>query len=181
MSKPKGKSRLNVQEFQTWLQGIMEFQSDEWAPNAQQWAAIYDKIMNLKTDETVSTSNISASSMRKIEELVESSVRDNLQNLNFNAAPAGGAANNPPHRPQHAPQPNLMESPPPQEQPENPSGLSPGQELISAEEFPQLTPEQIQDKIREATEGKAPSAVGGNKIQTPNVDTSDGSYNSNFL
>lgn len=47
MPTPKGK-KFTVSEFQTWLDGIMEFQESGWSPSPEQWKAIYQKIQNLK-------------------------------------------------------------------------------------------------------------------------------------
>lgn len=174
MSKSKSKQRLSVQEFQTWLQGIMEFQSPEWSPNAEQWAAIFDKIMNLKNEDSVSTSNISAASLRKIEECIEDKLR------NFNFAPSVGGQNNlstQAHRPR-----GLFDEEPPQEQqaPTHPNGLKPGQELISAEEFQQLTPEELKAKLEAAKEGLGSHVAHKPQHKTPNIDSTTG-YKSSFV
>jgi len=47
MAIAKGK-KFTVSEFQTWLDGIMEFQESGWSPSPEQWKAIYQKIQNLK-------------------------------------------------------------------------------------------------------------------------------------
>lgn len=181
-NKPKTKSRLSVQEFQTWLQGIMEFQSPDWSPNAEQWAAIFDKIMNLKVEDSVSTSNISSLSLRKIEDLLNETLEGKLKN--FKGAPVPEWTqeqyeNNPPPTRKS---PGLFDevgngSPNPTE---HQTGPQPGAELISAEELPQLTPEQIQAKIDEAKQGSAGVSSSKPQHRTPNIDTSKG-YNSNFV
>lgn len=181
-NKTKSKSRLSVQEFQTWLQGIMEFQSSDWSPNAEQWVAIYDKIMNLKNEDTVSTSNISAASLRKIEDAVEEIVEGKLRN--FNQAPRAAAPEYQEPRPpvNRPPAPGLFDEPEDANPaPHDPNMIQPGQELISAEEFQQLSQEEIDAKIRAATQGKTPSVVGNaqSKHKTPNVDSTHG-YNSSF-
>jgi len=177
MSKPKTKSKLSVQEFQTWLQGIMEFQSADWSPNAEQWAAIFDKIMNLKSDDTVTTTNISAVSIRKIEDMLENKLR------NFNNAPQ--VAEHYDQRPPRSQQPtpglfdDAQENPTQPTQPA-PGGLAPGQELISAEEFQQLSQEEIDAKIAAAKEGLNTS-ISSTQVRhkTPNVDSTQG-YSSSF-
>lgn len=181
MSKAKSKPRLSVQEFQTWLQGIMEFQNDDWSPNPQQWSAIYDKIMNLKTDETVSTTNISAASIRKIEDVLQ----EQLRNFRGSSVAAGERYQNPPLESNPAPMRpvqgsgGLFDQPQEEQAPMPSGGVAPGQELISAEEFPQLTPEQIKERIKQATEGVKISD-GSKTIKTPNVDSTNG-YNSGFV
>lgn len=179
MSKTKSKPRLSVQEFQTWLQGIMEFQSDDWSPNPEQWNAIYEKIMNLKMDDSVSTSNVSAASLRKIEDLLEEHLRD-FKNA---SVAAGDHYRNPSPQP-----PRMQPAQPtgggilddPQPEPTQPSGgIMPGQELISADEFPQLAPEEIQERIKNAKDGVLVSD-GSKTIKTPNVDSTKG-YRSGFV
>lgn len=185
MSKTKSKPRLNVQEFQTWLQGIMEFQSEDWSPNPEQWNAIYDKIMNLKTDDTAITTNISAASLRKIQDLLQ----EQIKNFRHSSEAAGGRYINPPRN-------NVMN--PPVMEPQQPmsgglfdeaqsqdagtvggGGVMPGQELISAEEFPQLTPEEIAERIKQAKDG-VPLSDGSKTIKTPSVDSTKG-YKSGFV
>lgn len=183
MSKTKSKPRLSVQEFQTWLQGIMEFQSDDWSPNPEQWNAIYDKIMNLKTDETVMTTNVSAASLRKIEDLLQEQIR----NFRHSSEAAGGRYTNPPRNnivsppamePQQPVSGGLFDETPQQD--DRPvGGVMPGQELISAEEFPQLTPEEIAERIKRAKDG-VPISDGSKTIKTPSVDSTKG-YKSGFI
>lgn len=48
-SKP---TPISPKELKFWLMGILEFQSDDWVPNEQQWANIKDKIFNL-TEEKI--------------------------------------------------------------------------------------------------------------------------------
>lgn len=55
----KPKERTNkpvkaqtVKEFKAWLSGILEFQSDDWSPNAEQWRTIQERI-SLLQDEVV--------------------------------------------------------------------------------------------------------------------------------
>lgn len=178
MSKTKSKPRLSVQEFQTWLQGIMEFQSDDWSPNPEQWNAIYDKIMNLKTDDTVITTNVSAASLRKIEDLLE----EQLRNFKGSSVAAGERYTNPPQNRIMEPVQQPVSGGLFDEQHREPvanNGIMPGQELISAEEFPQLTPEQIAERIKQAKDGVVISD-GSKTIKTPSVDSTKG-YKSGFV
>lgn len=179
-NKPKTKSRLSVQEFQTWLQGIMEFQSPDWSPNAEQWNAIFDKIMNLKTEETTPTVNVSATSIKKLESSMEEILRESLRN--FNNAPTAVQehyVNNAPPR-TSAPSPGLFDEPDPAPPPQAPGGITPGQELISAEEFEQLSPEELDAKLKAAKEGLNTSSGLKPQHKTPSIDSSQG-YKSGFL
>lgn len=177
-NKQKTKQRLSVQEFQTWLQGIMEFQSSDWSPNAEQWAAIFEKIMNLKTEETVATVNVSATSLKKIETMLGDSLR------NFNVAPMTlreRQINNARSAPQSPGLFDEVESGPNHNGPLSQNGLSPGQELISAEEFQQLSKEELEAKLKAAKEGLGTVGTGIQpQHKTPNIDTTKG-YKSNFL
>jgi hypothetical protein len=43
-----GKKTISVQELKYWLEGISEFQPDDWIPTAEQWQTIKSKIMTLE-------------------------------------------------------------------------------------------------------------------------------------
>ena len=45
------ETRVSVREFKNWLSGVLDFQPDDWVPNAEQWGKIRNKIDQL--DETV--------------------------------------------------------------------------------------------------------------------------------
>lgn len=180
MSKKSQKTaKLTIKEFQTWLEGIMEFQKPDWSPNNEQWSAIYDKIMNLKQE--ASTSTISAPSMNRIEEIVSESKEDIINELarlsngqNFSQRAAASRYT----QDDAAPEPRgALYDEPPQSQPD----MQPI-EIISQEEFPQLTPEQIQERIAKAKAGMTSSVPSTtSKISTPHLDTSDGNYKPGFL
>lgn len=147
-NKSKTKVKLTVQEFQTWLQGIMEFQDSDWSPNPEQWNAIFDKIMNLKVEEGVSTSNISAASLKKIEEILKknitsNSIYDSYQQEQYQMTRT-------PSAPLLAPEPTTNQTP-----------MQPIP-LVTSEEFTQLTPEEFQQKLEAA---KSEQAV--NVMKTP--------------
>lgn len=69
--KRKRVQRQTVEEFQTWLKGIMTFREDDWAPDSEQWEVIFENIKNLRTDTTVQTNHISKNSLDKLEEIIE--------------------------------------------------------------------------------------------------------------
>lgn len=48
--KPKVKKQT-LNEFQSWLQGIIEIQPEGWTPDAAQWKMIYERIINIKEPE----------------------------------------------------------------------------------------------------------------------------------
>lgn len=170
--KKKSKSKLTVQEFQTWLEGIMEFQDSDWSPNKEQWVAIYDKIMNLKID-SAGTVNISAQSLRDISDQIEQSVgslEDNIRN--FRHAPV-----------QNAHPPRILEERDPRSLGGESVGAVPAepQEIISQEELTQLSEEDIRRKIEQAKEYGTSSASSSKPIKTRDIDTSDGNYSSDFI
>jgi len=51
--KVQNESSMSLTEFKSWLNGLMEFQDDTWAPTPEQWRAIVDKIMKLKDSEPI--------------------------------------------------------------------------------------------------------------------------------
>jgi len=76
MSTPKGK-KFTVSEFQTWLDGIMEFQESGWSPSAEQWKAIYQKIQNLKEPpQSPRTVKVDASSISEIVDGIAQTIPD---------------------------------------------------------------------------------------------------------
>ena len=164
MKKSNTKAKLTVSEFQTWLQGIMEFQDSDWSPNKEQWVAIYNKIMNLK--EAEGTVRVSAASVREIVDGVE----EILPNFN-----------EPPTVVQQPRQPLI-------EEPVNNAlvqenvggGVSPEPvEIISQEELVTLSEEEIRQKIEQAKKFGGSSV--NNPIKTPDIDTSNGNYKSGFV
>ena len=42
---------ITTQELKFWLHGILEFQSDSWIPNKEQWEAIKNKIFKTPLPE----------------------------------------------------------------------------------------------------------------------------------
>lgn len=168
--KKKSKAKLTIQEFQTWLEGIMEFQDSDWSPNKEQWVAIYEKIMNLKI-ETGGTVNISAQSIRDI----EAAVNDTMTNIigdrqNFNRVPS-----------HHAQAPRILEEKDPRllEAESGGTAYPAQQEIISQEELLQLSQEEINKKIEQAKlYGSSSSAA---PIKTKDIDTSNGNYSSDFI
>lgn len=42
---------ISAKELKFWLKGILEFQSKDWLPNAEQWKNIRDKIFSLEDVE----------------------------------------------------------------------------------------------------------------------------------
>jgi len=44
------KKGVSVTDFKNWLSGVLDFQPEDWTPNAEQWKKILDKIEQL--DET---------------------------------------------------------------------------------------------------------------------------------
>lgn len=63
MAKKKMKAQtvaraISAKELKFWLEGILEFQDENWIPNGEQWKSIQEKIFNLQeTPEVVHVSN----------------------------------------------------------------------------------------------------------------------------
>lgn len=66
----KAKKKFTVPEFKTWLEGIMQFQNDDWSPNREQWDEIYEKIMNLKEPVNKEKIGLNDSALDDINDIV---------------------------------------------------------------------------------------------------------------
>lgn len=49
-TKRASKKEYTLSEFKAWLEGIEELQPNDWAPTADQWKTIRDKMMNIVED-----------------------------------------------------------------------------------------------------------------------------------
>lgn len=134
---------LTLNEFKMWLQGILEMQSDDWAPDAKQWARI----------------------RQKIEQITEPKPAPNVQahpNVNpFESRPMAFPQQTGPQTQDHRP-PAV---------PAGPSGL------VSAPPIPQGPRAML-------TQSGMPVTVTGGqppRTKTPDIDTSHGNYDSNFV
>ena len=52
-SKTKVSQTITAKDLKSWLRGAMEFQPQDWTPNAEQWNAIRERIFNLEENESV--------------------------------------------------------------------------------------------------------------------------------
>lgn len=50
IKKPKIKART-LEEFKNWLEGLSEFQTDDWIPNCEQWETIKASIYAIREEE----------------------------------------------------------------------------------------------------------------------------------
>lgn len=46
----KRMKKISLNEFKAWLEGVEELQPSGWAPNADQWVLIRDKIKSIKEE-----------------------------------------------------------------------------------------------------------------------------------
>jgi hypothetical protein len=53
----KSRSGISLTEFKAWLQGIEEMQPADWAPNAEQWTKIKQKISSIEDEVDVEVEN----------------------------------------------------------------------------------------------------------------------------
>jgi len=130
MATRKRTKKQTLAEFRAWLSGVEELQPDNWAPNADQWKLIRDKIDGITVPKVVPVA----------------------------ATPSPAAvANNAPYAMQAAHIP-----PPPPPAGGVPTGpvTAPTPGAVAA--MPQQAPVNI------------------SKAATPNMDTSDGNYDSSF-
>lgn len=50
-AKKAQKKKVTITEFQKWIEGIVEFQPEDWRPSDEQWATILEKINNLTNEK----------------------------------------------------------------------------------------------------------------------------------
>jgi len=55
VSKNKKPQKMSVSQFKMWIQGLSEFQDDDWVPNVNQWNLIRDRIDMLDEETSVQT------------------------------------------------------------------------------------------------------------------------------
>ena len=60
MKAQQSSKPISTKELKFWLEGFLEFQEDDWVPNAEQWKKIQDKIFNLEDDTRLLISPVSA-------------------------------------------------------------------------------------------------------------------------
>lgn len=172
--KHKSKTKITINEFQTWLEGIMEFQDDDWSPNNEQWNAIYERIMNLK-DATNNSVNISKQSINEIVNETRSEIYNNIIAEN-NKQTRPPSANTPHQATPKKPNGELFNSTTASDNELNDEEM----EIISADEFPQLTQEEIDRRIADYKKGVNESTPPKSKtIKTPDI-LEEGPYKSNF-
>lgn len=80
MTAKKNQKKFTVAEFKTWLEGIMQFQNDDWSPNREQWDEIYSKIMNLKEPVNKEKMGLNANAIDEINDIVYFHITDTLRN-----------------------------------------------------------------------------------------------------
>jgi hypothetical protein len=49
----KTNKKITIEEFKMWLEGLEAFQSQNWAPNLEQWKMIKSKIFSLSGSKTL--------------------------------------------------------------------------------------------------------------------------------
>lgn len=77
MPRPKKVKQVTVPELQAFLNGAMEFNPDDWVPDAAQWKRIVGMIMNLKPEEQIVVQNNSVRNLpRAVERHMDSNMGD---------------------------------------------------------------------------------------------------------
>lgn len=79
----KTKKKFTVPEFKTWLEGIMQFQDDDWSPNREQWEEIYEKIMNLKEPVSREKMALTENALDEINGIVYDQIREAFSQHSF--------------------------------------------------------------------------------------------------
>lgn len=150
MAKKKNK-KITLNEFRAWLDGVEELQPNDWSPDAKQWKLIRDKIDNIIENQPAPVAE----------------------------APAQGTYNvpTPAPAPTHmveAPAPTGPVVAPP------PPGAVPSSALDAVVEVSPAARAAMSGKLPTNASSAPPALSAGpdGKIRTPNVDTSDGTYNS---
>lgn len=146
----KKAKKFTVPEFKTWLEGIMQFQNEDWSPNREQWEEIYSKIMDLKEPVNKEKSSLTEAALDEINNIVYYHITDTLRDQLRQNTPQ-------PQQLLHNPQQPLQQ--PPQQPPQPPSDSS-GMENLS-----------LSDLKRQAEE-KA-SGVGGQQASHSLPDHTD--------
>jgi hypothetical protein len=109
----KKKKKFTVPEFKTWLEGIMQFQDDDWSPTREQWDEIYDKIMNLKEPVNKEKVGLNEPTLDEINDIVYNNLIE-LKN-SMNNQPINHGVNSPQGMDQNFPQSPPQFNPPPAE------------------------------------------------------------------
>jgi len=144
-----GRRRVKKQtlaEFRAWLSGVEELQPEAWAPSADQWKLIREKIDGIIEPKSA----VDASALAK---MLEGYIKP-TSNPAFNVMPVQGN----PHQMTAA----HIPPPPP------PAGGVPAGQVMTAQDKPPVPVMPVQPPVD--LSGPA----------TPNLDTSDGSYDSSF-
>lgn len=153
----KTVKKQSVKEFKAWLEGITEFQPNDWCPSAEQWKTIKDKIGNLQ-DEIIVKEQI----------MVQSSTPSNL--LMTNNLPI-----------QHNVEPVYSDVPQLQVRPNTPGKITllpVGDEPVEHIDYPVPVDQTGQPII---TTISSTVSASGKTYKTPHIDTSDGKYRSGFV
>lgn len=154
MARKKVK-KVTVSELQSYIKGAIEFNEENWHPDKKQWDKIVEMIMNIKEEPPI--------------QVVRNSNNQTVQN-------AQGNQNNPP-----AQSGSILEEAKPAEavdQLHNDPSANPNYVPPPKTDMRRITVEKSGDVTRDPNTNVLSS---GNKVKTPNVDTSEQDYESSFL
>lgn len=155
----RGK-KISLREFRAWLQGVEELQPEDWHPDHEQWKKIRNKIDNIVEEEPET-------------QVVHHAYNNHSENGRGPVQMDGGAA----APPWAVPSPSV---------PVEPTGPPIGNsQLEEAQAFaptkqpaPSIENSGAIPAINSPGGGEAPSS--GQRIKTPDIDTSSGDYGSSF-
>lgn len=102
-------NEITIKDFQNWLDGVVEFQDEDWTPNPEQWEKILDKIGKLVDSEPKQQESFRRGAPQQISRL------------------------NQPHQ-QMPHRPPMQQEPLPEVESYEPTGLSPEEEYLRQQE-----------------------------------------------
>lgn len=154
---------VTVQELKNWLEGVLDFQEEGWAPNTDQWEKIKKKIFNLEESPKYAWDGDVQMPPERVEP------KPKAQEKPKGANPSKVIGNELSDIPITKVQEN-----PDIDRPLNPKKLPP-----VSNKTQRLSVDQNQSPtIEEMGEGRVVHS--GKRITTGNIDTSDGEYHSDF-
>jgi hypothetical protein len=167
-------NKITISEFKSWLEGITDLQGDDWSPDAKQWVKIKTKLFSIEGFDVPVARQITMLVERALSQIRWQNFTPQ-QPANYDwrqEQPIGGPANAPP-----AGQPN----------PGQPLALPVGQPPVMTPGGSSLTGASAATPPLTLPPGSRignmdpTNAVKIEGIKTPDVDTSGGTYKSQFL
>jgi len=164
-------NKITISEFKAWLEGITDLQGDDWSPDPKQWLKIKTKLFSIEGFDLPVERQITMLVERALGKIRWQNFVPPQQQENFDWRPNNTQANIPPQGPPNPGQPVLPQGGPPM----IPQG---GSSLTGASA---ATPPLTLPPGARVGNLDPNNAVKIEAIKTRDVDTSGGSYKSEFL